>query len=110
MALTKDDALRIAQAFLEQAKRRHEIVTAYVFGSCASGRQRDWSDIDIAVVLGGESATPDRYPGETFEIFHEAQTYNSLLEPICFKREKFEENGVSIIARIKREGIPVAAA
>jgi hypothetical protein len=64
--------------------------------------------IDLAVVLGGVSASPDRYPGESFEIFHEAQEYNSLLEVVCFRREEFEENGASIIGRIKREGIPVS--
>lgn len=107
MALTKDDAIGIAQSFLARAKKEHRIVSAYLFGSYARGRQKDYSDIDLAVVLAGETMSPDRYADETFEIFHEAQEYNSLLEVVCFRQEEFEENGASIIERIKKEGVVV---
>lgn len=107
MALTKDDALEIARSFLAKARKEHKIVSAYLFGSYSSGRQKDYSDIDLAVVLGGEATPPDRYADEAFEIFHEAQEYNSLLEVVCFRQEEFEENGASIIGRIKKEGVAV---
>ncbi|MBI3391835.1 MAG: nucleotidyltransferase domain-containing protein [Nitrospirae bacterium] len=107
MALTKDDALEIARSFLVEAKKQHEISSAYLFGSYVSGREKDWSDIDLAVVLAGKSISHDRYVSESFEIFHEAQEYNSLLEVVCFRQEEFEEIGASIVSRIKREGIPV---
>ena len=107
MAYSKDDALKIAKAFLREATRRHDIKGAYLFGSFVSGRQKEHSDIDLAIIIGGTSASPDWYAKEAFEIFHEAQEYNSFLEVICFLKEELEENGASIIGRIKREGVAV---
>ncbi len=107
MAYSKDDALKIAKAFLRKALQRHEIVQAYLFGSYVSGRQKEYSDIDLAVVLGGALVSPERYAEEAFEIFHEAQEHSSWLEVICFRKEEFEGNGTSIVGRIKREGIAV---
>ncbi|MDE2321955.1 MAG: nucleotidyltransferase domain-containing protein [candidate division NC10 bacterium] len=107
MACSTDDALKIAKAFLVLAAQQHEIVRAYLFGSYVDGRQKGYSDIDLAVVLGGPSASPARYLQEAREIFHEAQEYNPLLEVICFRVEEFEENGASIIGLIKKEGIRI---
>jgi predicted nucleotidyltransferase len=107
MAYSTDDALKIAKAFLRKALRRHEIVQAYLFGSYAGGLQKEHSDIDLAIVLGETVVSPERYLDEAFEIYHEAQECNSLLEVICFRQKEFEENGASIVGRIKKEGIAV---
>lgn len=106
MAHAKDKAIELAKAFLKQASKRHPILSAYLFGSYSKGAQSDYSDIDIAVVL--ENATQgQRYYEETFEIFHEAQEYNSLLEVLCFREDEFERDGGAIIAKIKKEGLRI---
>lgn len=107
MAYSTDDALKIAKTFLRKALQRHEIVQAYLFGSYAGGRQKEYSDIDLAIVLGETAVSSERYLDEAFEIYHEAQEYNSLLEVLCFRQKEFEENGASIVGRIKKEGIAV---
>lgn len=106
MAYTQDQAIELTRSFLRQARQRHSIQGAYLFGSYAQGAQKFYSDIDIAVVLGNGSHIK-RYLEETFEIFHEAQEYNSLLEVLCFRAEEFEKGGGTIVSRIKKEGVKI---
>ncbi|MFH0775120.1 MAG: nucleotidyltransferase domain-containing protein [bacterium] len=105
MAYTKDKAIELANSFLWQVSKKYPIRLAYLFGSYAKGNQCEYSDIDIAVVLG--RVEQDRYYEESFEIFHEAQEYNSLLEILCFKEDEFEKDGGTIISKIKKEGIRI---
>ncbi len=106
MAYTQDKAIELARSFLKQASKKHPIRTAYLFGSYARGIQKEYSDIDIAVVF--EKITHGkRYYEESFEIFHEAQEYNSFLEVLCFQEDEFESNGGAIVAKIKKEGVKI---
>lgn len=70
--------------------------------------QRVWieySDIDLAIVLGSsEKSLPPPFD-ESFNIFHEAQKYKSLLEVVCFKKEEFDRGGGALARQIKKEGI-----
>ena len=61
--------------------------------------------MDLAIVLGSMHATEASPFDESFEIFHEAQEYNSLLEVVCFAQEEFDRNGGSIAHMIKKEGV-----
>lgn len=106
MAYTKDKAIELAKSFLEKASKRYPIQSAFLFGSYARGTQRDYSDIDIAVVLS-KIMQPHKYREETFELFHEAQEYNSLLEILCFREDEFKEDGEAIVSQIKKEGIKI---
>lgn len=106
MAYTKDGAIELAKSFLKKAAKRYPIQSAFLFGSYARGTQRDYSDIDIAIVLG-KIMQPHKYREETFELFHEAQEYNSLLEILCFREDEFEEDGEAIVSQIKKEGIKI---
>ncbi len=54
-----------------------------------------------------KSGAAPTYYEETFEIFHEAQEFNSLLEILCFREEEFESDGGTIVAQIKKEGIRI---
>ncbi|HHT9126306.1 MAG TPA: nucleotidyltransferase domain-containing protein [Candidatus Brocadiia bacterium] len=106
MAYTQDEAIELAKSFLKQTSKRHLIRFAYLFGSYARGTQKEYSDIDIAVIIRKTNQTKNYYE-ETFEIFHEAQEYNSLLEILCFREDEFESNGGMIVAQIKKEGIKI---
>lgn len=106
MAYTKDEAIALARSFLEQASKRHPIRLAFLFGSYARETQRDYSDIDIAAIFD-KAIQPERYYKETFEVFHEAQEYNSLLEVICFREDEFEVDGGTVVSYIKKEGVKI---
>jgi predicted nucleotidyltransferase len=105
MALSKDEVIRLASDFLDQVRKRHDVRQAYLFGSFATGTAKDYSDVDLAIVLGSLDASGESPLGEDFVIFHEAQEYNSLLEVICFVQEEFDRDGGALVRLIKKEGI-----
>ena len=105
MAYSRDDAVRIARGFLQRAISRYRIRRAFLFGSYAWGRPTEYSDIDVAVILETSPASQGSSFDEQFEIFHEAQEYNSALEVICFTPEEFEDDSGALMRRIKKEGL-----
>lgn len=56
------DALKKIKKF---AGANEPIVAAYVFGSCATGRERPVSDVDIAIMIRGSIDTFERVRMET---------------------------------------------
>lgn len=105
MALSKDQAIEIVNGFLKDIRQKHDVRAAYLFGSFAKNTPKEYSDIDVALVLGSIRFPAPPPFDESFEIFHEAQRFNSLLEVVSFRQEEFEENGGSLVKRIKKEGI-----
>jgi predicted nucleotidyltransferase len=105
MALSKNEVIKIVNSFLESLRQRHDVREAYLFGSFPRGRTRDYSDVDLAVVLGNLEKPTDSPFDEAFQIFHEAQEYNSILEVVCFDQEEFDQDGGALVRRIKKEGI-----
>ena len=93
MALSKDEAIKIANAFLDLLRQKHDVRQAYLFGSFAKGIEKDYSDVDLAIVLESLDALEESPFGEDFKIFHEAQKYNSRLEVVCFAQEEFDRDG-----------------
>ena len=58
------DHLTMAREFLdEQLSKRNDIVAAYVYGSVARGEASESSDIDLAIVIDGESDSEKRGSG-----------------------------------------------
>lgn len=92
MALSKDDIIRIANEFLKSIRQKHDVRQAYLFGSWATGTTKDYSDVDLAIVLGARTNFEPSPFNEDFQIFHEAQKYNSLLEVISFVQNDFDES------------------
>lgn len=105
MALSKDEVINIANDSLELIRKKHDVRQAYLFGSFAKGMAKDYSDVDIAIVLGTLASSEDSPFDDDFEIFHEAQKYNSLLEVVCFIQDDFDQDGTALVKRIKKEGV-----
>jgi predicted nucleotidyltransferase len=105
MALSKDEVIKIANGFLELIRKKHDVRQAYLFGSFAKGVERNYSDVDIAIVLGTLASSEESPFDEDFEIFHEAQKHNSLLEVVCFVQDDFDQDGTTLVTKIKKEGI-----
>jgi predicted nucleotidyltransferase len=95
----------MAQGFLERLRKEHDVREAYLFGSFAKNTAKEYSDVDLAIVLGSLDAVEASPFDESFKIFHEAQEYNSLLEVICFLQEEFDRDGGVLVKLIKKEGI-----
>lgn len=105
MALRKDQVIKIAKEFLEILRQTHDVRQAYLFGSYAKDRAKDYSDVDLAIVLGSLGVSEESPFDEPFMIFHAAQKYNSLLEVVCFVQEEFDQDGGALVRLIKKEGI-----
>lgn len=105
MALSKDEVIKLANEFIQLLRQRHDVREVYLFGSFAKGIEKEYSDVDLAVVLGSRDKSISPPYDEYFKIFHEAQKYNSLLEVICFDKEEFDRDGGALAKQIKKEGI-----
>ena len=103
--MSKDEVIKITARFLESLRLKHDIREAYLFGSIAQGREKDCSDVDLAIVLGSLDTTTDSPFDETFKIFHEAQEFDSRLEVICFSQEDFDRDGGTLVRQIKKNGL-----
>ena len=107
MASRKDEAVSVAKEFIALIRPKHDVRAAYLFGSFAKGTEKDYSDIDLAIILGPEDQSAAPPFDESFQIFHEAQKFNSLLEVVCFNQEEFDQDGGGLGQRIKKEGIRI---
>jgi predicted nucleotidyltransferase len=110
MALSKNEVMKIVQDFLASCSQKHDIKQAYLFGSFAKDTACDYSDVDLAIVLKNMRTSEDSIYDEDFEIFHEAQQFNSLLEVVCLPEEVFNTDSGALVQRIKREGVMVMPA
>jgi predicted nucleotidyltransferase len=97
MALSKDEVIKMANAFIEYLHQTHDVRQAYLFGSFAKGITKDYSDVDLAILLGSLDISEESPFDEDFKIFHEAQKYNSLLEVVCFVQEEFDRDGGALV-------------
>ena len=97
MALSKDEVIKMANGFLELLRQTHDVRQAYLFGSFAKGITKDYSDVDLAILLGSLDISEELPFDEDFKIFHEAQKYNSLLEVVCFAQEEFDRDGGALV-------------
>ena len=105
MALSKDEVIKIVNGFLQTIRQKHDVRQVYLFGSFAKGMTKDYSDVDLAIVLGSVDKSEEFPFDEYFKIFHEAQKYNSLLEIVCFVQEEFDQDDEALVRQIKKEGI-----
>jgi predicted nucleotidyltransferase len=105
VALSKNEVIRIAKEFLARLRKNHDVREAYLFGSFAKSTAKEYSDVDLAIVLGSLDTREAPPFDESFKIFHEAQEYNSLLEVVCFLQEEFDRDGGGLVKLIKKEGI-----
>jgi len=105
MALSKDEVIKIATGFLDLLRQSCAVRQAYLFGSFAKDRAKEYSDVDLAVILDSLESSEGSPFDECFEIFHKAQEYNSLLEVVCFTQEEFDRDGGTLARVIKEEGI-----
>ncbi len=101
----QDIIVQDLRELLLELRQRHDIRAAFLFGSHARGSVTKYSDIDVAIILGSfRNGSPF---DERFEIFHEVQERNSLIEVVCFTEVEFDQGEGTLVRYIKREGVRI---
>ena len=57
MALSKDEVIKIAIGFLDLIRKNYDVRQAYLYGSFAKGVAKDYSDVDLAIILGSQEVS-----------------------------------------------------
>jgi len=90
--------------FLGQLKENGiPVEAAYLFGSYAKGRARDWSDIDVAII--SPDLSDDRFE-ERVRLSKISSRIDSRIEPVPFRPDTFLDED-PLVWEIKKEGIPI---
>lgn len=108
--MVDQSVIKVVKKYLKTLSFRGIPVKAgVVFGSYATGRMHEWSDIDLLVI----SPRFDRKFKRTDidKLWHVAAEVDSRIEPIAVGEKQYKENNSSFIIEIaRREGqiIPLA--
>ena len=96
-------------AFIKELKRKKiKIAKVVLFGSRASGRAHEYSDIDVAVV--SPDFGKDRYC-EGANLFEIACAIDPRIEPVPISLSSYEnDTWIPIIYEIRKNGIELQAA
>jgi len=96
-------------AFIKELKKKKiKISKVILFGSRASGRAHEYSDIDVAVVSPDFGKNRYREGAKLFEI---ACTIDPRIEPVPISLSSYKnDTWIPIIYEIKKNGIKLKAA
>jgi len=101
--MDQEQALRIAQAFLEVARAAgYRVREAFLFGSTVRGTAGPDSDIDIALMLDGMANSFDTQ----VDLMKLRRSVDLRIEPHPFG--SMDEDPFGFLAEIKKSGIKVA--
>jgi uncharacterized protein len=90
--------------FLEKLKESGiPIEAAYLFGSYAKGRAKEWSDIDVAVI--SSDISDDRLE-ERIRLSKISSHIDSRIEPVPFRPDTFVDED-PLVWEIKKDGIRI---
>jgi predicted nucleotidyltransferase len=96
--------INLLKKFLEKLKENGiPVEAAYLFGSYAKGKAKEWSDIDVAVISSEISS--DRFE-ERIRLFKISSPIDSRIEPVPFRPDTFVDED-PLVWEIKKEGIPI---
>ena len=105
MAEIEAVVLKNVQLFLDKLRKTgFRISEAYIFGSYATGKADEWSDIDVAII--SPQIGNDRFE-ERIRLTELAVSIDVRLEPLPFNTDSFTSVD-PFVQQIKSEGIAVA--
>jgi predicted nucleotidyltransferase len=104
--MQKSQAKKIVEKYAQALKKnKFSFSEIYIFGSYARGRPRKWSDIDVAVV--SDKLKKNRDKNENL-LWHTCIEVDSMIEPIGFTPEEFNNAVDPMAHEVKTNGIKIA--
>lgn len=52
MVLSKDGVIKMVNGFIQLLRQKHDVREVYLSGAFAKGIAKEYSDVDLAVILG----------------------------------------------------------
>jgi predicted nucleotidyltransferase len=96
-----DDTLVLSiKAFGSLLREKYKIKNIYLYGSYAEGKQDEWSDIDLAVIV-------DDIDPHSREIYSIGKDFNLDFDAFGYSLDDFTHSRLPIIPEIKRNGIQI---
>lgn len=108
MVKTKDQIKKIVREYVKEVAKDYRVEKVILFGSYATGKATEQSDIDIAIVSPDFSGKPEmeilgKLSRKTINI-------DTSLEVIAFTPEELNSpDPLSFSYQVKKRGIPMAA-
>ncbi len=93
----------IARSFVQRLGERYPVKKAFLFGSFAKGTYHSDSDIDIAVVLGGNFDLFDT----RLTLMRVRREFDARIEPHPISEKEFNKDN-PLAAEILHYGVPIA--
>ena len=85
--MDKNAAIKISIDYLKKVRNNHiDFSQAWLFGSFAKGNNHEYSDIDLAIVLSGNSKTFDT----EVKLMTLRTGEETMIEPHAFNKDDFE--------------------
>lgn len=108
MGNSKTIAVELAKDFKRRAAKKYGIKKIILFGSQATGRTREGSDIDLLVVSDSFKKRAD-FMSKLFAEWHIVQKKDFPVDFIPYRTREFEHmsNGVTIVHQVIEEGIEI---
>lgn len=109
--MSKSEVKKIVRQYAELLKKnRIRFKQVYLFGSYATGKAHEHSDIDVAVVVG-RAPSGKGYLDKKQSLWRCTHKVDSRIEPILLEEKDLTEKEASIMGdEVRRHGILVVTA
>ncbi|MFH0800132.1 MAG: nucleotidyltransferase domain-containing protein [Pseudomonadota bacterium] len=108
MVKTRDQIEAIVRAYVKEVGKSYRVERVLLFGSYATGRATDSSDIDLAIISPDFRGKPEM---ETLQsLSRAAMEIDTSLEVLAFTPEEMDSpDPLSFSYQVKKNGLPLAA-
>lgn len=100
--------IKIVKDFKEKAEKKYGIGKVILFGSYATGKTREGSDIDLLVVANRFRSRAD-FMSRLFREWHIVQKKRNPVDFICFTEKEFNKlsKQITIVKQALEEGVRI---
>ncbi len=103
--MSKSEAKKIVKKYVEKLKEENfPFVAVYLFGSHATGRADQWSDIDIAVISDRFQKNWNKNEELLWKL---TATIDPRIEPVGITKKDFDEEKELLVSEIKKDGLRI---
>ncbi len=108
MGKANAEAIKLAKDFKNKAGAKFDIEKMIMFGSQATGKTREGSDIDLLVV-SGKMKKRAKFMSALSKEWHIAQKKNKPVDFLCYTPEEFREKSkrITIVRQAMKEGVEI---